>query len=86
MRARRGRSGGYGRLAVETGIVVLYEIEDGKLRLTGRSKTMAEKGSKLPVGNYVERQGRFRKMSAEQLLQLQRWVDVRWDEYVKRAE
>ncbi len=75
-----------GRLAVETGIVVLFEIENGKFRFTGRSKTMAEKGSKLPVINYMERQGRFRKMSIEQLRQVQRWVDVRWNEYLRRAE
>jgi pyruvate/2-oxoacid:ferredoxin oxidoreductase beta subunit len=75
-----------GRLAIETGIVVLFEIEDGKFRFTGRSKTLAEKGNKLPVINYVERQGRFRKMSIEQLRQLQRWVDTRWNEYLKRAE
>jgi pyruvate ferredoxin oxidoreductase beta subunit len=75
-----------GRLAVETGIVVLFEIEDGKLRLTGRSKTLAVKGNKLPVINYVVRQGRFRKMSIEQLRQLQRLVDTRWNEYLRRAE
>ena len=75
-----------GRLAVETGIVVLFEIENGKFRLTGRSKTLAEKGNKLPVINYIERQGRFRKMDAEQLDQTQRWVDTRWDEYLKRTE
>ncbi|MCX5853057.1 MAG: thiamine pyrophosphate-dependent enzyme [Deltaproteobacteria bacterium] len=74
-----------GRLAVETGIVVLFEIENGKFRFTGRSKTIAERGNKLPVVNYVERQGRFRKMSMEQLRQIQRWVDVRWQEYLKRA-
>ena len=75
-----------GRLAVETGIVALFEIEDGKFRFTGRSKTLAEKGNKLPVINYIERQGRFRKMSMEQLRQIQRWVDTRWNEYLKRAE
>jgi pyruvate ferredoxin oxidoreductase beta subunit len=75
-----------GRLAVETGIVVLFEVDNGKFRFTGRSKTMAEKGSKLPVINYIERQGRFRKMSMEQLRQIQRWVDTRWNEYLRRAE
>jgi pyruvate ferredoxin oxidoreductase beta subunit len=74
-----------GRLAVETGIVVLFEIENGKFRFTGRSKTIAERGNKIPVVNYVERQGRFRKMSEEQLRQIQKWVDVRWNEYLKRA-
>ena len=74
-----------GRLAVETGIVVLFEIENGKFRFTCRSKTIAERGNKLPIVNYVERQGRFRKMSMEQLRQIQRWVDTRWQEYLKRA-
>lgn len=75
-----------GRLAVETAYAPLYEIENGKLHLTGRSKTMAEKGNKLPVINYAEKQGRFQKMSLEQLKRLQSWVDSKWEEYVTRSE
>lgn len=75
-----------GRLAVETGVFVLFEIEDGKFRLTGRSKSLAEKGKRLPVIHYIEEQGRFKKMSVEQLNQIQRSVDDKWDEYVKRSE
>lgn len=74
------------RLAIETGMIVLFEIEDGKFRFTGRSKTIAERGNKLPIINYIERQTRFRKMSIEQLSQLQRWVDGKWQDYLKRAE
>ncbi len=75
-----------GRLAVETGMVALFEIENGKFRFTGRSKTMAARGNRLPVINYLEKQGRFRKMSLEQLSNFQRWVDARWHEYLRRAE
>ena len=75
-----------GRLAVETGIVVLCEIENGKFRFTGRSKTLAEKGTRAPVINFVERQGRFKKMSVEQLGRFQRLVDGKWTEYLRRAE
>jgi len=75
-----------GRLAVDTGLCVLFEVENGKFRFTGRSRTLAEKGNKLPVVHYVERQGRFKKMSIEQLRQLQDWVDDRWEEYKKKAE
>ncbi len=74
-----------GRLAVDTGLCVLFEVENGKFRFTGRSKTLAEKGNKLPVVHYVEKQGRFKKMSIEQLNQLQAWVDDRWEEYKKKA-
>ncbi|MEA3471636.1 MAG: thiamine pyrophosphate-dependent enzyme, partial [Thermodesulfobacteriota bacterium] len=75
-----------GKLAVETGLFVLCEIEDGKFRFTGRSETLAKKGKRLPVVQYVEKQGRFKKMSIEQLNQLQSWVDSRWNEYLRRAD
>ena len=74
-----------GKLAVETGMFPLLEIEDGKLRFTGRSKTLAEKGKKSPIVDYVERQVRFRKMNMEQLDQLQAWVDRRWNDFVRRT-
>ncbi len=74
-----------GKMAVETGMFPLFEIEDGKLRFTGRSKTLSEKGTRTPVSQYVERQNRFRKMSNEQLDQVQSWVDKRWHEFVRRA-
>ena len=75
-----------GRLAVETGVSPLFEIENGRFRFTGRSKSMAEKGNRLPVINYLEKQGRFRKMNIEQLHQMQRWVDGKWQEYQRRAQ
>lgn len=74
-----------GRLAVETGVFPLFEIENGRFRFTSRSKTIAEKGNKLPVVHYLERQGRFRKMTIEQIQQFQSWVDRKWEEYVKRS-
>ncbi len=75
-----------GRLAVETGIAPLFEIENGKFRFTGRSKSMAERGNRLPVINYLEKQGRFKKMNIEQLQQVQHWVDGKWQEYQRRSQ
>jgi len=75
-----------GRLAVETGIVALFEVEDGKFRFTGRSKTMAERGNRLPVVNYLEKQDRFQKMSLAQMQTFQQWVDNKWQEYMRRAQ
>ncbi|MEI7590010.1 MAG: thiamine pyrophosphate-dependent enzyme [Deltaproteobacteria bacterium] len=74
------------KLAIEAGIVVLLEIEDGKFRFTGRSKVLAERGKRQPVHQYLERQQRFRRMSEEQKEQFQQWVNTRWNEYVKRAD
>jgi pyruvate ferredoxin oxidoreductase beta subunit len=74
------------RLAIETGVFVLFEMENGKFRFTGRSKSLAEKGNRLPLINYIERQDRFKKMSEEQLHSMQKFIDNKWDEYLKKAE
>lgn len=74
------------RLAVETGLFVLFEIEKGKFRFTGRSKSLALRGNRLPLSKYIERQDRFRKISEEQILRLQQQVDHKWNEYLKKAE
>jgi pyruvate ferredoxin oxidoreductase beta subunit len=75
-----------GRLAVETGLFPLFEMENGKFRFTGRSKTQAERGNRLPVINYLEKQGRFRKMDAEQQRQMQAMVDAKCEEYRRKLE
>lgn len=74
------------RLAIETGVFVLFEMENGKFRFTGRSKSLAEKGNRLPLINYIERQDRFSKMSEEQLHGMQKFIDNKWHEYLKKAE
>ena len=74
-----------GRLAVETGVVCLFEIENGKFRFTGRSRSIAERGTRLPVINYVERQARLKKMSIDHLSKMQKEGDDRWEEYLRRA-
>jgi pyruvate ferredoxin oxidoreductase beta subunit len=75
-----------GKQAVETGMAILFEMENGQVRLTGRSRILAKNGKRLPVSSFVESQGRFSKITPEQLEALQTWVDRRWDDYVKRAE
>jgi len=74
-----------GRLAVETGMITLYEVEDGVFRLTGRSRSIAERGKLKPVGDYIKLQGRFAGIGADNLKELQTWVDSRWAGYLKRA-
>lgn len=73
-----------GKLAVDAGLVVLYEVEDGGFNLTGRSKTLARAGLQVSVADYVATQGRFKGMTAETTAAVQEWVDVRWARYVER--
>ena len=73
-----------GRLAVETGAVVLFEIEDGAFRLTSKSKTIAQRGKLSPVADYLGVQRRFGATDESALEELQHWVDARWNEYLER--
>jgi pyruvate ferredoxin oxidoreductase beta subunit len=74
-----------GRLAVEAAIVVLYEVEGGVFRLTGKSLSMARSARKRPVDEYLQMQGRFKKMTPEQVAEFQREVDEHWERLVSRA-
>jgi pyruvate ferredoxin oxidoreductase beta subunit len=74
-----------GQLAVETGLVVLYEIQDGIFRLTSASESLARKGNLKPVREYLAEQGRFKNLTEEQISQLQEWVNARWECYLGRA-
>jgi pyruvate ferredoxin oxidoreductase beta subunit len=73
-----------GKLAVDAGLVVLYEIEGGQFRLTGRSKTLAKSGRKASVADCVATQSRFRGMDDATAGAVQAWVDERWERFVAR--
>ena len=75
-----------GQLAVDTGLVVLYEAEGGAFRLTGRSKALAKRGpgARKPVAEYLATQARFKGLSAGEVAGLQAWADRRWEEYLRR--
>ena len=74
-----------GRLAVETGWVILYEVEDGVFRLTSASESIAEKSNLKPLREYLVEQGRFKNITEEQIGILQRWVNARWKRCLDRA-
>ncbi|MGD9819817.1 MAG: thiamine pyrophosphate-dependent enzyme [Desulfomonilaceae bacterium] len=73
-----------GKLAVDSGIHVLFEIKDGVFKLTSRSLSLAEKGKKKPVSEYIKGQTRFKKINQDQINSLQEFVDRRWNEFLER--
>lgn len=73
-----------GKLAVETGIHILFEIRDGNFSLTSRSLAIAKKGRKKAVSDYIKGQTRFKKISDEHLTQLQEFTDKKWNESLER--
>lgn len=74
-----------GKLAVETGWVILYEVEDGVFRLTSASESIARKGNLKPLREYLMEQGRFKNITEEQINELQDWVNTRWKRCLDRA-
>jgi pyruvate ferredoxin oxidoreductase beta subunit len=66
-----------GRLAVETGMFPLYEIENGKYKLS------IDLPQLRPVKDYMKLQGRFRHLSEETINEIQKRVS---QEYAKLKE
>jgi len=66
-----------GRLAVETGMFPLYEVENGKYKLS------IDLPQLRPVRDYLKLQGRFRHLSEETINEIQKRVS---QEYAKLKE
>ena len=64
------------RLAVESRYFPLAECDGGKWRITFRPK------HPVPVGEFLETQGRFSHLSAEEIEVIQSHVDERWNRLV----
>jgi pyruvate ferredoxin oxidoreductase beta subunit len=73
-----------GRLAVQTGIWALYEIEQGKFRLNPPSVGLLDKAKRKPIEDYVKAQGRFGQLSPSDVEELKRWVDETWENYKRQ--
>jgi pyruvate ferredoxin oxidoreductase beta subunit len=74
-----------GRLAVQTGLFVLYEVENGKFKLNSPSDRLVDKSKRKPVKEYFAGQGRFRGLSEQDVAKIEKWVDEDWDQYSKLA-
>lgn len=68
------------RMAVQSRIFPLYEIENGvKYRIS-----MKHEG--IPIHDYIRRQGRFRHLSDEEIEGIQERVNEEWDRLVQRTK
>ncbi len=63
------------KLAVNSRVFPLYEIEDGVLTFTQK----IEKDKAIPVLDYLKVQGRFKHLKPEQVKEIQKYVDTRYD-------
>jgi len=69
-----------GRLAVETGVFPLYEVESGKYKLNFDFPKLR------PVADYLKPQGRFRHLPAEEVERIQGQVAADYEELKKKGE
>lgn len=67
------------RLAVESRVFPLYEVEDGERYTISR----IPKG--IPVGEYLRAQQRFAHLTEAEIQQIQREVDRSWERLAQRA-
>jgi pyruvate/2-oxoacid:ferredoxin oxidoreductase beta subunit len=67
-----------GRLATDTGLFPLYEVEEGRYRITRRL------GVRKPVREYLSLQGRFQHFTEEEIAEVQRMADVHWQELLEK--
>lgn len=74
-----------GRLAVQTGMWALFEIENGKFSLNSPSTRLIDKSKRKPVEDYLALQGRFRTLKKDDITKIQRWVDEDWKRYSQLA-
>ena len=63
-----------GRLAVETGSWILYEIENGEFNITFTPE------ERKPVKEYLSQQKRFKHLEEEQIEKIQKYVDAQCSE------
>ena len=69
-----------GRLAVETGIFPLYEVENGKYKMS------VDLPKLKPVTSYLKGQGRFRHLSDDLIQQIQDRVNLEYEKLLGKAK
>ena len=67
-----------GRLATDTGVFPLYEVVEGRLRITRKT------GQLKPVAEYLSAQGRFRHLTPDDVTLIQAQVRSDWERLQKR--
>ena len=72
-----------GRLAVQTGSWTLFEIEKGTFSISTLSTQFLDKTKRKPVQNYLEKQGRFRHLTPQEINRIQLKIDETWEYYSK---
>ncbi|MCY0859861.1 MAG: pyruvate synthase subunit PorB [Sulfolobaceae archaeon] len=66
------------KLAVQTGMWILFEAENGKIRISPTSRPYANKKNRTPLEEYLKLQGRFEKVTPEMIKKMYEEIDNNW--------
>jgi pyruvate ferredoxin oxidoreductase beta subunit len=69
-----------GRLAVQTGMFPLYEVENGRYKMS------IDLPKLRPIKDYLKQQGRFRHLSDDVIQQIQDRVEIEYQKLLEKAK
>ena len=67
------------RLAVKSGSWILFEVENGIMTLSKKSKSLTDASKRAPLVDYLSKQKRFAQISEKDLIELQEHIDHNWE-------
>ncbi|MFW9894598.1 MAG: thiamine pyrophosphate-dependent enzyme [Candidatus Thorarchaeota archaeon] len=67
------------RLAVKSGSWILYEVENGIMTLSKKSKSLLDPSKRAPLVDYLSKQKRFARISEKDLIELQERLEYNWE-------
>ncbi|WP_202320318.1 3-methyl-2-oxobutanoate dehydrogenase subunit beta [Archaeoglobus neptunius] len=71
------------RLAVETGMWILFEYSEGRFSFTGASDLIAKGKKKMKdVQEYLSSQGRFSGLTESEIREIKKYINDRWNRLV----
>ncbi len=71
------------KLAVETGMWILYEAVDGKVTISPFSRPYLDKSKRKPIREYLKLQDRFRNIRDEDIKKLEQMINEAWETLLK---
>jgi pyruvate ferredoxin oxidoreductase beta subunit len=75
-----------GRLANETGFWPLYEVIEGKFKISNPSKKYLDSSKRKPISDYLEAQKRFNSIDENTIQAYEKYIETVWEEMKKRIE
>ncbi|MFP3211677.1 MAG: 3-methyl-2-oxobutanoate dehydrogenase subunit beta [Thermoproteus sp.] len=74
------------RKAVETGVFILWEYDNGELKLNPPSSALVDKSRRKPLVEYLKLQGRYAHLSEDQIKQMEEEIDRKWQFLLRFAQ